>query len=815
MSSAKDKLTYYLSKTKSSPESPENYLAAARIYDEQKDYTEALKYYEASLNMNYKGAEVNLNIGFIHALKNDIEEALKYWEKAYSLNPKLSHIINDNSKFYNKRTGLVENHLKEEIGSNTENSHLYYNLGIFQFYFKTPAIALSSFIKAQELNPKLVESYLLCGEIFTIINKNNHAVLQLKKALAMDPSLYKAHYNLGKIYEKENNFPLAQAQFEKAVSCNDKAYEVYQALGRIFAKQNDPDRAITNLQKSIDLLPHNPQTHFDLAKCFETINKIELAEQHYKKAIELNPGHEAAYYNLAVIYKQAGQTEKAIESFGSLLKIEPSNPYANYQLGIIYLHEEKYEEAVEYLNKSAENNPTDVYTLYNLGVAYYKTGKFTEAIDRLNLAVNINSEKPEYYNMLGEAYARTNKYEEAYQSFLKYINLNPDNHDILFNLGILSIQIKNYKEALEYFEKLLSITPDLTNYYHGAVSGYYLKNREKTELYLSQSLNLDNNNCAVNHIAGCLEAEQNNNYEKAEELFNNSLKSNPEFFNALRDLTFILIKTGRNDEAQDLLRKASVYTGSSLENILSLAVLFARTGRINKSLSVIEKALETDKESSLLFGVWGYIYQLGSDSASAVKCYEKAYNINPEFTEVKEAKQSPNFINQLFFRPYIGHIHEAIELKEETDPSAQGYFEEIDEDQTEISRKLLDEYLNEEKELNSASKTILKLADTYINIKKYDLACVELEKLINDSIKNKEIILKYASCKNKLSKYEDAVNILEKAVKIYNEKEIFINLINNLSKIKDNEKLKSYSEKILVEFDLTDREKSRLEKYVK
>lgn len=820
----KEKLPYYLSKLKSNPNDAEASFKAARIYDEVGDHGSALKYYEQAAKLNYNPAEAYLNMGFIYGASSDIDMALKCWEKSWDVNPKIVNVITDvaNTAFYFDKIQEIETMLHKQIMLKSRNAYFYYQLGMFQHYFKNAEIALASFVKAQEINPKLLETYIACGEIFVRLNKINHAVLQFQKAIALDPSLHKPYYELGKIYEKENNLTLAQMQFEKAINCNPNSHQAHHGLGRIFAKQCKFDQAIKQYQHCLKLFQQNHQAHFDLAKAYQACYKIEEAIAEYEKTILLNPHHEAAYYDLALVYKQLGNTEKAVVHFNNLLKIEPANPYAHYNLGTIYLHQEKYNEAAFHLEAAVEVNPNDVYALYNLAISYYKLSRFFEAVSSAEKAISINPNEPEYYNILGESYIKLNKRNEAARCFESYAKLNPNGADVMLNLGILYLELKNYQKAIEIFEKSAGISQNLSGFYNASIGYYHLNIQEKTLLNLTQSENIDNNNYAVNHLKGCLEIKWHNNAEAAAQFFKASLKANPSFLNALIDLAWSLLQNNNEEEAMKLINSAQDQKNMPLEKLLSLAVIYARIKNINKAISLIDRAISAEKENWLTFAVWAYIYQINNDAANALKCYEKARKLNPSFAYAEEASSKlrenivtetvPDFINEFFFTPYAGQIQEKIEIMEEDNPAAEEYCKEIDESAQEI----LEAYLQyEEKELAGSSLTILKLADAYMDLKKYDLAEEELNKLINENIKNKEILLKFGLCKSKLKKYAEAAQTYEEAFKIYNDKDILTRLITNLSKAKNKEKLKKYAKTLASKFDLTDKEKTKIKKMLK
>lgn len=837
MTLSRKRIPYYKSKLKSNPNDAESQFKLGYIYDASGEQTEALKYYEDALNSDPEFWQANINLGFISASNHNFEAAIEQWEKAFLADIKINTLLQDieYANFYSLKIKEVEQILQKQILLEPKHADFYYQLGVFQLYFKKPEMALSSFVKAQELNPNLTKSYLFCGEIYAKLSQNSHAILQLQKALSLNPKLYKAYYCLGKIYGKESNFNLAQIQFEKAIENNASFCEAHRALGKIYFRQGKLDQAIKQYQKSIDLNNLNWEGHFELAKACDKIYQIDFAIKEYEKTISLNPNSEEAYYNLAIDYKQTGEIKKAINTFNNLLKIDPSNHSANYQLGTIYLHQEKYKTAVKYLEKALEKNPNDVYTLYNLGILYYNLSSFREAAEQINKAISLNPNEAEYYNMLGKIYKKLNKNMEAISAFEKYLKINPANYELTSDIGILHLKLKNYPHALQIFEKLINISPDISSYYLSAVSNYYLNNYDQTTSNLTLALQADSNVSAIQHFMGCIEMLYNNDTEKGAEHFKKSLKLNPVFLNALFDLSRMLIKNKKIKEANDLLSKAYDQDDLTPENFLALAVLYAESREFNKAFQMIEKTMSIDKENYLVFSVWGYIYTLKKEASNAINCYEKAHSLNNSFTYAQSAInklksqeyeiEPPYFINELFLVPYIGDLKkEPVKViqkeiiaeekeVEEVKIQKEVFVEQSISDIPQNTEQIFDAYFkNIEKPISKASQTVLKLADAYLELKKFDMALPELEKLINSDVKNKDILTKYALCKSKLKQYKEAANILEEVFNKYKEKDILISLINNISKINDAEKLKHYCEKSLADFALTVNERKKMKK---
>ncbi len=128
---------------------------------------------------------------------------------------------------------------------------------------------------------------------------------------------------------------------------------------------------------------------------------------------------------------------------------------------------------------------------------------------------------------------------------------------------------------------------------------YYLKALENYPWELSEvmenltySLSYDDSNPAANCLMGKLQMNQLKNYPIAEEYFNKSISSNPDFGCAYENLVMLYIRIGKLKKAQQVLDYSQRISTVSRSFILrNMALILEKQGQLRFSKKYLKSAL--------------------------------------------------------------------------------------------------------------------------------------------------------------------------------------------------------------------------------
>ncbi len=241
------------------------------------------------------------------------------------------------------------------------------------------------YLRALELKPDRVDSYLGLGIVNILLNKPSKAMGFLEKAALLNANNVKVWINLADLY----------LNFKR------------------------PQDALLAYDKALMLKPSDAKLLCNKGVCLAELNQFEDSEQAFKKTLELNPDYEKAYFQFGSMYRDSKNYDKAKEIFKQLIAINPKNPsgylglagvefienlledaYATQKLGLeicdtesIDAHRQmmhfcsnfygKDKEVAYHLNKLEELAPDTSHL--NYAVYFLREHKFAEALTILEL----------------------------------------------------------------------------------------------------------------------------------------------------------------------------------------------------------------------------------------------------------------------------------------------------------------------------------------------------------------------------------------------------------------------------------------------
>jgi len=202
---------------------PNSYMgrkALAKIYEEQKDYENAvIEYYRAAdikkedFNSHYKVAELFIKVKKYNEAENALNGLLKEKPDFYDASNLLGDLLYEQKRF------------KEAIGVYMEALRYY---------------------------PDDYYLYYSLGMIYVGLNDFQNANMCYSKAAELNSRLYNAYYTLGQLSMIANDLDEAERYFTESLY-EETEPDSYYELARIYMLKGDKEKAITFVQKTIEL----------------------------------------------------------------------------------------------------------------------------------------------------------------------------------------------------------------------------------------------------------------------------------------------------------------------------------------------------------------------------------------------------------------------------------------------------------------------------------------------------------------------------------------------------------------------------------
>ena len=411
----------------------------------------------------------------------------------------------------------------------------------------------------------------------------------------------------------------AKQKLQDILVHDPKSIEGYNLLGIVLISQRDYDGASGALQRALQLNPASPRTRNNLGNLYVAQQKLDLAEKEFREVLRTSPANSDANYNLGVVllgsnkpaaairyllrvapptissqinlmraYLRANQAAPALKIADALSAQNPKDVQLHFTLGTLLASNLQYRAAQRALEKANLLQPETFEILFNLGQTYLRLNDYAQAELAAKRAQTLQPDSAEALHLLAQVYNEQSRPVDALELLVRAHKLAPENTDIIFLLGRVSMT-QNYFEdaipllesgakmapkradlraalgesyfmsgkadkAIEVFNDLVQIDPTARSYAFLGLSYRNLGRFDEARKYFELGLKADPRNAACLFNMGYIEGRQGNQ-AKAEEYFLQTLKSNPDYAEALLELANLRITAKRNQEAADLLRR--------------------------------------------------------------------------------------------------------------------------------------------------------------------------------------------------------------------------------------------------------------------
>ena len=122
-------------------------------------------------------------------------------------------------------------------------------------------------------------------------------------------------------------------------------------------------------------------------------------------------------------------------------------------------------------------------------------------------------------------------------------------------------------------------------------------------------------------------------YQKAKEYYEKSVEINPNYADAHYNLGMVFDELGENQKTKECYEKAIEINPNHVNAYNNLGILFKESGDLQKAKECYEKAIELNPNDAKLYNNQGNAYKEFGEFQNAVSCYKKAIELNPGYDE--------------------------------------------------------------------------------------------------------------------------------------------------------------------------------------
>ena len=353
----------------------------AAISLQQKNYTQAIKYYELARSLQPDDPETLLGLTTAYFSAGDSPKALATAESLSGSSAAAAPI------HFSLGLLLAENHAYRQAAVEFENAakegppvpELWLNLGQARSHLGEFGEAKANYFKAIELNPKDAAPYLRIGADYLAQNQSPHAIVWLMRAARMDPERPETLYLLGTALVNEQYYQTAQVYLGKYTALRAEDAKGWLLLGDAYLKDEQLEKALGSYQEALALVPGLASAHYLVGYTYYGLKDLASAKKYLLETLRLDPAYFEAHLRLAEISYRENQDGEAINHLQFILARRPQFAEANYDLAKVYIRQRRFDDAGRILMQIVQQFPHDPRYHYLLAQLYRETGKAEQA----------------------------------------------------------------------------------------------------------------------------------------------------------------------------------------------------------------------------------------------------------------------------------------------------------------------------------------------------------------------------------------------------------------------------------------------------
>ena len=393
----------------------ENYLkeyftdSASIIFEENSK--PAAKLFNTGIKVDPSNPINFVGLGKIALYSRDLENAKKYFANAESLLPSRS---NRKSPVAPPKQALTYMKIAEAY--------------IFAPYQDT-AIIFDYLRKAEKVDPKNPDLYILYGDGYMKGNDGSNAITYYKKAQSLDPKSPKSNLKIGQLWMRTRNYNDALAYYKEAIKIDSTFAPAYRELAELYALAKRYNEAIKTYNKFLSLSTTNLTAKVRYTSFLFMAKEYQQAINNISQIQAEDSSFIILYRLLAYSYLELNQPENGLINIRKFLaktqpqKIIPSD-YIYY--GKILAKMKNDSDAIDYYLKGYKMDTTNYDILSDIAISYNKMKKFDQSEAYYEIKVRDNKATPNDYYNLAKVYYSSNNWTKADTNFAIFINMQPN-----------------------------------------------------------------------------------------------------------------------------------------------------------------------------------------------------------------------------------------------------------------------------------------------------------------------------------------------------------------------------------------------------
>jgi tetratricopeptide (TPR) repeat protein len=290
------------------------------------------------------------------------------------------------------------------------------------------------------------------------------------------------------------------------------------------------------------------------------------------------------------------------------------------------------EKQMRYLDRSVpKDQASEVW--FHLGLAFQNDRENQRAMTAYARAVELNPNNLQACFNSGMIQHEEGMLHPALKSYERSLEIDPQQAKIWCNLGALQFQLGEFQKSVESFNKAVELKPDYARAWDNlAGSLCALDQLDEAERCCHRALNYKDGYADPYFKLGSIYF-QRGDVEAAEEAFRRVLEVNPGYPLAGHYLAMVLARSGRLDEALEVIESAATPPGETelpSQAWMEMGFNLYECGDYENAIRAYERALTFTPERAVIWLDAGVVHQQKGKLDQARRHYEQAVELEPD-----------------------------------------------------------------------------------------------------------------------------------------------------------------------------------------
>ena len=444
----------------------------AKAYYEDRKYNQAIKQCSIILKKRPNSIETRQVLADCYVKKQMLQKAIKEYEFLFENKKNDKEVVKTLAELYR------------------ESEQLFSAIGAYE--------VLSDLM---ELDEDIADVQSILAELNEEVHDYPAAFEAYKTRLGIYPNDVVTNRKLAELYIKIKNYPIAKETLLFMLTFVTDAKTllwIYETLVTLSVETEEYEKAIEYSEKLLDIQGSDKfKVRNDIASFNIKLNKVADGIVILEDLAMMSQNGFDVTLELADAYLQLKNYQKALEKYTLLLdKATPREAKTvNLLLCELYIawaidmsEQKKFDESFELLKNAAQYNALNSEIYFNVAKNHFTKKEYTECIDSINKALEYDKQnqfKSKYLLLLAEAHHQLGNFFEEKKALTDLLNFDDKNPTGLYRIGLMYASQHDIKKAEEAFKQALLYNPDLIEAKYNLALLYENNNKDKAkELYM-------------------------------------------------------------------------------------------------------------------------------------------------------------------------------------------------------------------------------------------------------------------------------------------------------------------------------------------